>query len=142
MQSGAIFNGTNGTLWLSSDTTETAIGSMQTFQLKQANEFEDVNEADFYGKKKRFLGYELTGTISKYKVDHEFLDVMERYTKGDVPEISLIGKAYNPNTDRMEVIKVIGVTFDEADIMNLEQKTATREELPFSAESYKWIAKV
>ena len=142
MKSGEIFNGTNGTLWLSSDTTESKIGSMQTFSLHQNNEYEDVNEADFYGKKKRFLGYELTGTISKYKVGHEFLDILEQIKNGDTPEINLIGKAYNPNTKRMEVLKVIGVTFDEGDIMNLEQKTATKEDLPYAAEDYKWIAKV
>lgn len=142
MKAGEIFNGTNGTLWLASDDTETAIGSMQTFTLHQANEFEDVNEADFYGKKKRFLGYELTGTISKYKVGHEFLNILESYTNGETPDVSLIGKAYNPNTNKMEVIKVMGVTFNEGDVMNLEQKTATKEDLPFAAESYKWIAKV
>lgn len=115
---------------------------MQTFSLHQNNEYEDVNEADFYGKKKRFLGYELTGTISKYKVGHEFLDILEQIKNGNTPEINLIGKAYNPNTKRMEVLKVIGVTFDEGDIMNLEQKTATKEDLPYAAEDYKWIAKV
>ena len=142
MKTGEIFNGTNGTLWLVSDNSEIPIGSMQSFTLHQANEFEDVNEADFYGKKKRFVGYELTGTLSKYKVGHEFLDIMERYSKGDIPDINFVGKAYNPNTDKMEVIKVIGVTFNEADLINLEQKTATKEELPYAAESYKWINKV
>ena len=142
MKTGEIFNGTNGTLWLSSDNSEIPVGSMQSFTVHQANEFEDVNEADFYGKKKRFLGYEITGTLSKYKVGHEFLDIMERYKNGDIPEISFVGKAYNPNTEKMEVIKVIGVTFNEADLINLEQKTATKEDLPYAAESYKWIAKV
>lgn len=142
MKSGEIFNGTNGTLWLSSDDKEIPIGSMQSFTVHQTNEWEDVNEADFYGKKKRFLGYEITGTLSKYKVGHEFLDIMERYSQGDIPEISFVGKAYNPNTEQTEVIKVIGVTFNEADLINLEQKTATKEDLPYAAESYKWINKV
>lgn len=142
MKGSEIFNGTDGTLWVSTDDTELPIGSMQTFSLHQNNEFEDVNEAEFLGKKKRLLGYELTGTITKYKVGHEFLDIMEKYKDGDTPDIYLIGKAYNKNTKKMEVVKVIGVTFNEGDIMNLEQKTATKEEIPYAAEDYKWIAKV
>ena len=51
-----IFNGTNGTLWLSTDDMEIPVGSFQTFTLHQNNEFEDVNEAEFLGKKKRLLG--------------------------------------------------------------------------------------
>ena len=137
-----IFNGTNGTLWLSTDDMEIPVGSFQTFTLHQNNEFEDVNEAEFLGKKKRLLGYELTGTISKYKTDHAMAAIMEKYKDGETPDINFVAKAYNPNTKSIGVIKVIGVTFNECDIMNLELKTATKEEIPYSAESYKWITKV
>lgn len=137
-----IFNGTNGTLWLSTDDMELPVGSIQSFTLKQKNEFEDVNEAEFYGKKKRFLGYELTGTISKYKIGIEMLNVMEKYTKGETPNITLIGTVRNPNTGSVQVIKIIGVTFEEMDVITFEQKTATKEEIPFSAEEWKPIAKV
>ena len=137
-----IYNGTNGTLWLSTDDMEIPVGSIQSFQLKQTNEWEDVNEAEFYGKKKRLLGYELTGTISKYKVGIEMLNIMEEYQKGNTPDISLIGTVRNPNTGGVQVVKIIGVTFNEGDILNFEQKTATREEIPFAAEEWKPIAKV
>ena len=137
-----IFNGTNGSVWLSTDNEETPIGSVQTFNLHQTNQIEDVDEAEFLGKKKRVIGYELTGTLTKFKVDHAIIDIMEEYKNGNTPEISFMGKAYNKNTKRMEVIKVIGVTFNEADLMNLEQKTTTKEEIPYAAEDYKWIAKV
>ena len=93
-----IFNGTNGTLWLSTDDMEIPVGSFQTFTLHQNNEFEDVNEAEFLGKKKRLLGYELTGTISKYKTDHAMADIMEKYKDGETPDINFVAKAYNPNT--------------------------------------------
>ena len=137
-----IFNGTNGSVWLSTDNEETPIGSVQTFNLHQTNQIEDIDEAEFLGKKKRVVGYELTGTLTKFKVDHAIIDKMEEYKNGNTPEISFMGKAYNKNTKRMEVIKVIGVTFNEADLMNLEQKTTTKEEIPYAAEDYKWIAKV
>ena len=137
-----IFNGTNGSVWLSTDNEETPIGSVQTFNLHQTNQIEDIDEAEFLGKKKRVVGYELKGTLTKFKVDHAIIDKMEEYKNGNTPEISFMGKAYNKNTKRMEVIKVIGVTFNEADLMNLEQKTTTKEEIPYAAEDYKWIAKV
>lgn len=140
MQGTDIFNGSNGKVWITTDDNELELGSMQSFTVHQANNFEDINEADFLGVKKRFLGYEITGTISKFKVDSAIIRIMEQYKNGNTPDITLIGKAYNPNTDSMQVLKVIGVTFTEADLINLEQKTATQEEIPYSAESYKWIA--
>lgn len=139
MNTNAIYNGTHGKLWLSTDSQEIEIGSMQTFTLHQTNQFEDVDEADCLHKKKRFVGYELTGTLTKFKVGHEFVEILEKYTTGETPEITLIGKAYNPSTGKSGTIKVSGVTFNEGDVMNLEQKTAVKEELPFSAETYKWI---
>lgn len=137
-----IFNGTNGSLWLSTDDSEILVGSFQTFTLKQTNQYEDVNEAEFLGKKRRLVGYELTGTMTKFKIDTTAVDIMEKYKKGETPDINFIAKAHNPNTKAMQVIKVMGVTIDECDIINLEQKTATREEMPYSAEDYKWIVKV
>lgn len=142
MDGTAVFNGTNGTVYLTTDDEELQIGSLQTFSLHQTNQVEDIDEAEFLGKKKRVVGYELTGTLTKFKVDHAILDIMQEYKDGNTPDIYFTAKAYNPNTSRVEMLKVIGVTFNEADIMNLEQKTTTKEEIPFAAEDYKWIALV
>ena len=142
MNGTAVFNGTNGNVWLSTDSSEVQLGSMQSFSLHQTNQTEDIDEAEFLGKKKRVVGYELTGTLTKLKIDHAILDIMQEYKNGNTPDIYFTASAYNPNTSRMEVLKVIGVTFNEADIMNLEQKTVTKEEIPFAAEDYKWIALV
>lgn len=141
MNTNEIFNGTNGSVFISTDDTEDLIGSMQTFTVHQANETEDINEAEFLGKKKRVVGYEVTGTLTKFKMDSAFINIMEKYKNGDTPSISFMGKAYNPATKITQVIKVIGVTFNEMDLINLEQKKTTVEEIPYSAEDYKWINK-
>ena len=41
----------------------------------------------------------------------------------------------------MQRVKVIGVTFDELNLIDLAQKTPTKESLPYGAEDYKWIEK-
>lgn len=139
MKSAEIFNGTDGTIWLATDTEEVEVASLEKFTLKQKNIFDDVNTSNFKGKKRKLLGYELSGTMSIYKIDSVFNRIMERCKNGEQPEISFIGKAENPTTNKLEKIKVIGVTIDEKDLMSLEQKTPTKEEIPFEAEDYKWI---
>ena len=139
MKATEIFNGTNGTLWLSTDTQEVEVGSIQNFTLKQKNNFEDVDEANNYGKKRRFVGFELSGTISKFKVDNSFINIMEEYKNGNQPDISLIGKVENPTTNKIQRMRIKGVTFDEMDLIAFEQKKATTEEIPFEAEDYNWI---
>ena len=38
-------------------------------------------------------------------------------------------------------MKVIGVTLDEINLIDLAQKTPTEESLPFAFEDYEWLEK-
>lgn len=131
-----IFNGTNGSLWMSTDNEEIEIASVQSFSVTQTNSYEEFSVANDYGTHQRFLGYSLAGTISKYKVDNKMLNILFEYSKGNQPDIYLIGKVENPNTNRLERIKYTGVTLDSGDIQHFEQKVATKEEIPFKAVKY------
>ena len=136
-----IFNGTDGAVWLSTDTEEVKIGSMETFSLKQANIFADVDQSEHFAKKRKIVGVELKGDFTKDKIDSRFINLFEKYKDGEQPDITIIGKAYNNNTGKMQRVKVIGVTFDELNLIDLAQKTPTKESLPYGAEDYKWIEK-
>lgn len=142
LQTKAIFNGTDGAVWLTTDTQEVKVGSMKTFTLKQANQFEDVDTSESYTKKRKLVGVELTGDFTKWKIDNTFINIFEQYKNGEQPDISIIGKAYNNNTGKVQRVKVIGVTFDELNLIDLAQKTPTEESLPYACEDYEWLENI
>lgn len=130
-------NGSDGKLWIN----DTPCASVISFVLKQKNEFEDIEKSNHLGKNKRIVGYELTGTISKYKIDNALVGLMEEYKKGNMPEIKLIGLLENKATGLMQRAVIKGITIDEMDIINFEQKKVIREEIPYCAEDYYYIDK-
>ena len=134
-----IFNGTDGAVWITTDTQEVKVGSMRTFTLKQTNSYADVDISENVIKKRKLVGVELTGEFTKFKVDNSFVNIFEQYKNGVQPDISIIGKAFNNNTGRVQRVKVSGVTFDELNLIDLQQKTPTEESLPYGAEDYEWL---
>ena len=137
-----IFNGTDGAVWITTDTQEVKVGSMKTFTLKQANQFEDIDESESYTKKRKLVGVELTGDFTKWKIDNTFINLFEQYKNGNQPDISIIGKAYNNNTNKVQRVNITGVTFDELNLIDLAQKTPTEESLPYACENYEWLENV
>ncbi len=134
-----IFNGTDGAVWITTDEQEVKVGSMKTFTLKQTNTYEDIDVSEVMTKKRKLVGVELTGEFTKFKVDNTFINIMSKYKDGDQPDISFVGKAYNNSTGKMQRVKVIGVTFDEGILIDLQPKKAIEESLPYSCEDYEWI---
>ena len=142
LQPNEIFNGTDGAVWITTDTQEVKVGSMKTFTLKQANKFADIDESESYTNKRKLVGVELTGEFTKWKIDNTFINIFEQYKNGNQPDISIIGKAYNNNTNKVQRVKVVGVTFDELNLIDLAQKTPTEESLPYACEDYEWLENV
>ncbi len=142
LQTKEIFNGTDGSVWLTTDNQEVKVGSMKTFTLKQANMYEDIDESESYTKKRKLVCVELTGEFTKWRIDNTFINIFEQYKNGKQPDISIIGKAYNNNTNKVQRVKLIGVTFDELNLIDLAQKTATEESLPYACEDYEWLENV
>lgn len=136
IQEKTIFNGTNGTLWMSTESEEVEITSVQSFTMTQTNNYEEYNSPNEYGTFQKFIGYSLAGNISKYKVDNKLINVLAEYAKGNQPDIYLIGKVENPSTGKLQRIKYSNVTIDSGDLTNFEQKVATKEEIPVKAAKY------
>jgi hypothetical protein len=125
-------NGTDGRLWIN----DTPCATIQSFVLHQTNVYEDINKAGQLTKSRRVVGIELTGTISKLKIDNTMSALMQEYKNGDTPEIKLIGLMQNAKTGMMQRAVIKGVTFGEMDLINFEQKVVSKEEIPFEAEDY------
>lgn len=125
-------NGTDGKLWIN----DVPCATIQSFVLKQKNVYEDINKSEQLTKSRRLVGVELTGTISKFKVDNSLVGLMEEYKNGNTPEIKLIGFIENKTTGLMQRAVIKGVTFDEMDLINFEQKKVVTEEIPYECEEY------
>ena len=134
-----IFNGSDGAIWITTDTEEVKVGSMKTFSLKQTNVWGDVDLSQDLIKKRKLLGVELTGEFTKYKVDNTFINIFKQYKDGEQPDITIVGKAYNNSTGKVQRVRIEGITFDELVLVDLQQKTVIEESLPFAAENYEWI---
>lgn len=127
-------NGTDGKLWIN----DTLCASIKSFTLKQKNVFETIDKAGQLTTSRRLVGIELTGTISKFKIDNSIAGIMKEYADGNAPEIKLIGLLENKTTGLMQRAIIKGVTFDELDIINFEQKKVIVEDIPYEAESYSY----
>lgn len=125
-------NGTDGRLWIN----DTPCATIQSFVLHQTNVYEDINKSGQLTKSRRLVGIELSGTISKLKVDNSIAGIMQEYKNGETPEIKLIGLMQNAQTGMMQRAVIKGVTFGELDLINFEQKVVAKEEIPYEAEDY------
>lgn len=139
MQEKEIFNGTNGTLWIQTEAETIEIASVQSFSVTQTNDYEEYNSPNEYGKYQKFLGYSLAGTLTKYKIGSEMINILYEYAKGNQQDIYIIGKVENPSTGKLQRIKYSNVTIDSGDLQNFELKTATKEEIPFKAAKYEFL---
>lgn len=125
-------NGTDGKLWIN----DTPCATIKSFILKQKNVYEDIDKSEQLTKSRRLVGVELSGTISKFKVDNTIVGLMKEYKDSNAPEIKLIGFIENKTTGLMQRAVIKGVTFDEMDLINFEQKKVVTEEIPYECEDY------
>ena len=76
--------------------------------------------------------------IEEKVIDNSIAGIMKEYADGNAPEIKLIGLLENKTTGLMQRAIIKGVTFDELDIINFEQKKVIVEDIPYEAESYSY----
>lgn len=121
----------NGAIWLD----DSEFDKVKKFNLKGTFEWEDVPNG--MTTERVLLGASYEGSLSYRKTDKNCNIVMnsvfEKYSKGDVADISIIGKAYNKATGKTQRIKASGITFDELPIQDWEEKSVVEVELAFKA---------
>lgn len=131
-----IWTGADGEVWLNSTDR---LGSVQKFTLKQTNKYEDVDDVDNFATKKRLVGVELTGELTKFKTDFAFEEIMKKYKNKTQPDISLVGRLTNNDTGETKRVSVTGITLDGMDIFSFEKGKVNQDSISFSATDYDFI---
>lgn len=125
------WTGSNGNLWVN----DSEFDKVKSFECKMTIEWEDVPNG--LTTDRVLMGYAYEGTFSYRKTDKNHSVVMDLiftdYSNGVVTDVSIIGKAFNKATNKVERIKITGITFDELQIQKWEEKSLVEVEMPFKA---------
>ncbi|OLS02241.1 hypothetical protein TICRE_17930 [Tissierella creatinophila DSM 6911] len=83
------------------------------------------------------LGYAYEGAFSYRKSDSNYNKAIDllftEYAAGRIPDVSIVGKAFNRTTGKTQRIKVSGITFDELTLQSWEERAVGEIEMPFKA---------
>lgn len=119
------------------------LGNIKGFDSKVTMNYEDVPQAEELIDGRKYMGAEISGTMTLYKIDSFAADKLaEAIKSGIMPEATLIGALKDPAAYGHERVEITGVTFDEMALLKFELKAITEEELPFKATSYRFLDKI
>ena len=125
------WNGSNGNMWLN----DSDFDKVKSYEVKMTLDWEEVPNG--LSKERVLMGYSYEGKFVYRKTDKNHTTVMDLifkdYSNGIVTDVSIIGKAYNKTTGKVERIKVTGITFDELELQKWEEKSLVEVEMPFKA---------
>lgn len=130
-RSNQYWNGSNGQLWAN----DREFDKVKEFEIKMMLEWEDIPDGMKTDRMLLGTGYEGKFSYRKSDTNHKtVLDLaFEDLSNGIVPEISLVGKAFNRTSGKTERVKIVGITFDELTIQNWSEKSSVEVEVPFKA---------
>lgn len=125
------WNGSNGNIWVNDSEWD----KVKSFEVKMVIEWEDVPNG--LSTDRVMLGYAFEGQFSYRKTDDNYnraMDLLfEEYSQGRVPDVSIVGKAYNRKSGKTQRIKISDITFDEIMLQQWEEKSVVEMEMPFKA---------
>lgn len=125
------WKGRDGNLWVNDEAFE----KVKEFECKMTMEWEDV--PDGMTKDRVLMGYAVEGSFTYRKTDNNhaiILDlILDNYIKGIVPDVNIIGKAFNGATNVTERLKISGITFDELQLQKWGEKSLVEVQIPFKA---------
>lgn len=126
-----VYSGTFGRVWVN----ETLLANVKKFEAKKKAVYEDFDVAEEIGKKRKLVGTEVTGTMTLTKVDSFAAKLLsDAWDKGNTPEVKIVARVLNPDTNEEERVTLTGITFDEL-TFGFEVKKLLEEELSFEAET-------
>ncbi|WP_027399082.1 phage tail tube protein [Anaerovorax odorimutans] len=125
------WNGSNGKIWVN----DTMWDDVSSFQAKVEMTFEEVPNG--LKTAQVLMGYKISGSIKMRKTDSKILKlVADDYKNGIITDIKIVGKAMNLSTGKVERIAYTGVTFDEIQLNQFEEKKIVENEINFKAEDF------
>src|SRR5690625_144144 len=107
--SNEYWNGSNGDLWVNDE----AWDKVMNFEVKMMLEWEDIPNG--MTTDRALLGMNYEGSFTYRKSDKNYNKAMDllfdEYSQGRVPEVNIVGKAYNRATGKTQRIRISGITF-------------------------------
>lgn len=130
-RSNQYWNGSNGNIWVNDSEWD----KVKSFELKMLIEWEDVPNG--MSTDRVLMGYGYEGNFTYRKSDKNYNKAIDlifaEYAAGRVPDVSIIGKAFNKTSGKTQRIKATGITFDEILLQSWEEKSIGEVEMPFKA---------
>jgi len=131
-----VINGTFGEMWVDSDYCAEVTG----LQAKVALEKQDVNQCGTFFKGSKITGASGTGTIKANKVTSFFSKkVADSIKARKFPEYTIISNLADPDAYGAERVKLTGVTFDEATLVDWEANKLGEQSIPFTFTDYDFL---
>ena len=133
-----MFKGNNQKVWFDGD----LVATLTKAEAKMAIDYEEQNFCGSDETDYEYLGYKITGTITKKKVNSNIMaKVHDAMKKGEMPEFTITGA--NMQVDgQTERVNLYGVKITEIALLNAEAKKTADEEIPFNARSWELAERV
>lgn len=135
-KAGDVISGTFGSVWI--DTEKFA--NVKKFEAKITFKYEDVDSSEQPGSDRKFIGYEIKGTITLHKVDSSLVKKLADGIKEmKMPTFKVVARNADPSAKGQERVELIDVTFDEMTLLSFETKKLVEEEFPFAAVGFNYL---
>ncbi|CAM3412956.1 phage tail tube protein [Pseudostreptobacillus hongkongensis] len=109
-------------------------------EIKVSVEYGDIEVAGDPSKYRKYLGNEVSGTITIKKIDSKFSKIISEMIKNRyAPEINAQFVLSDNAFSGSEAVALYGVTFDEILLMKIQSGETFEQEIPFKAESFEML---
>lgn len=134
-----ILHGNDASVWFGGE----ELFEVEKLEAKVTMDNEDIEVLGNPGTFSRFNGMSGSGTLTRYKVDSSYLELISDSVKsGVIPDVTIITSIKQPATGKVERVALKNVTFTEATLMSLEKKKVVEEEIPFSFGDFELLEKI
>ena len=131
-----VIRGTHGKVWVNNQ----IMADVKSFEAKAAIDYEDMDVNGDYGRKKRYMGYSISGTMTLHKFDSYIVNLYKSgVMTGELPEIKIVAALADPTAYGTERVALYYVHLDEITLNKFENRTVIEEEVPFTAGSYEFL---
>lgn len=128
-----ILRGTFGKLWINDDPRH----DVKSLEAKVTKNYEEIHANGDFGTYRRYMGYDISGTIVLHKVDSSIPRL-----EGDSPQtgvmqdIKIDFALTDPDVSGAQRVTLENVTLDEFTLGQFENNTVLEETVPFHASGY------
>ena len=128
-----ILRGTFGSAWINNE----KIYEIRSLEAKVALNYEEIHVNGSFGTDRRYMGYDISGTMVLHKVSSRTSKLMGSGPKtGQLPDIKVDVALRDPDVAGTQRAVMDGVTFDEFTLGQFENNTVLEESIPFHASGY------